>query len=238
MNLLYWIISINEFYFSSFEVIFFNQRHEYRVTDGPEGVGKSTTAGYVIRRLRSLGRNVIRTREPGGTIISERIRRDVLLRHDDQKEPKMNPMTELLLFSAARAQLVEEVIRPAIEEGTTVYSDRSWFASFAYQGYGRGIDTDLILDMSKQVMGEFYIPDRAIILDLETKEALNRNTGRNDEEGKPQGDRIEREPEEFHARTRQGYLELASILDIQIVDASRQPDEVGRAAIEALGLNV
>jgi len=166
--------------------------------EGGEGSGKSTQLRLLAASLEAMGRKVLRTREPGGTSLGERIR-VLLLRAEGVK---ITPMAELLLYLACRAQLVEEVIRPALKEGWIILADRYLDASVAYQGYGRGLDPGMIEEMNGRVVGD-ALPDLTFLLDLEARAGLDRIS--------PQGrDRLEGEGLAFHERVREGYLRLAA----------------------------
>lgn len=166
--------------------------------EGIEGSGKTTQAKLLKGYLESKGLEVVLTREPGGTELSERIRQLLA----DPSLP-IRPEAELMLFMASRAQHVRELIRPALERGATVICDRFADSSAAYQGYGRGIDLELISALNEFATGGLK-PDLTILLDLDPEEGLRRaRRGRGDL------DRIELEELEFHRRVREGYLEMA-----------------------------
>ena len=161
--------------------------------EGPEGSGKSTHSKLLSEYLREKGYAVVYTREPGGTSIGERIR-DILL---DPHNEEMDGICEMFLYMASRAQLVGEVISPALKEGKVVICDRFWDATIAYQGYGQGIDIEVIKDMSRIITD--LTPDITILLDLPPEEGLKK-VGR---------DRLESKPLCYHQRVREGYLHLA-----------------------------
>lgn len=164
--------------------------------EGSEGCGKSTQSRLLYEYLQQKGYDVVYLREPGGTRISEKIR-GILL------EPKnhMAPECEMLLYMAARAQIVCEVIKPALEQGKIVICDRFLDSTLAYQGYGLGIDLDLIKRMGKFVTYSIK-PNLTILLDLSVKKGLkNRHTVK---------DRIERRSIAYHQQVRKGYLALAA----------------------------
>jgi dTMP kinase len=170
--------------------------------EGPDGAGKSTQIKLLEQYLLEAGYEVILTREPGGTIIGEKIR-TVLL---DPENVKMNYKTEILLYAAARAQIVEEVIKPALNEGKIVICDRFVDSSFAYQGYGRGIDLEYIRNVNEMVMGD-TIPNLTLIFDIDPEIGLNRVQARRGNNFTK--DRIESEAIDFHTRVRNGFLSLA-----------------------------
>lgn len=164
--------------------------------EGPEGAGKTTQLKQLSKQLDVLGIDHIVTRDPGGTPLGRQIRRILL-----NPENPVNPMSELLLYQADRAQHVGEVIMPALKEGKLVLCDRYTDSTMAYQGYARGIDFEIIEDLNKVATGGLR-PDLTILFDLESSEGLSRLH--------PGGhDRLEREAIEFHHKVRDGYHELA-----------------------------
>jgi dTMP kinase len=164
--------------------------------EGPEGAGKTTQAKNLSKQLDTLGITHLITRDPGGTPLGRQIRRILL-----NPENPVNPVTELLLYQADRAQHVSEVILPALEAGTLVICDRYTDSTIAYQGYGRGLDLKLI-DELNMISTQGLRPELTILFDLESSDGLARLH--------PGGhDRLEREALDFHLRVRQGYLTLA-----------------------------
>lgn len=170
--------------------------------EGMEGSGKSTQVGLLADYLRGMQLCVTETREPGGTEIGETIR-PVLLSPSSEE---ISAETELLLMLACRADHVERVIRPALERGEVVISDRYADATVAYQGYGRGIDLERIRGLNEAATGGLS-PDLTVLLDLDVEAGLARVEGRS---GKIRTDRFERETLEFHKRVREGYRDVAS----------------------------
>ncbi len=163
--------------------------------EGVEGSGKSTQIRFAVNHLRKKGYPVLFFREPGGTPTSEAIRKVLL----DKRLKEMQPETELLLYLAARAQLVREKIEPALKKGKVVVLDRYEDSTLAYQGFGGGIPVEIIRELSLFARG-FCVPDLTFLLDLEPKQGLKRS-GRHD--------RIEKKPFSFHKRVREGFLQLA-----------------------------
>ncbi len=167
--------------------------------EGPEGSGKSTQLALLAAWLREQGYDVVTTREPGGTRIGEAIR---TLLHD-VRLTEMDPRTEILLYSASRAQLVEEVIRPALAEGAIVLCDRYTDSTYAYQGYGRGLPLDWLRTITDFATGGLR-PDLTLYLDLAPEAGLARKLSHHEEMN-----RMDREHIDFHRRVRAGYLEMA-----------------------------
>ena len=190
--------------------------------EGGEGCGKSTQVARLKAALEARGIPVLLTREPGGTRLSELIRG---LLKDEREDPPCD-RCELLLFLAARAQLVRNVIRPALEAGTWVVSDRFSDSTFAYQGYGRGLPLD-VLRLANDFACEGLVPDRTLLLDVDAATSRARMR-RREAATQTTADRIEQAGEDFHARLRQGFLEMAERDPARIVkiDASGTPDEV------------
>lgn len=184
--------------------------------EGGEGAGKSTVIAAIVQALAARGLEVVPTREPGGTPAGEAIRSLLL-----DPARSLSAETELLLMFAARAQLVRELILPAIERGATVLSDRFTDASFAYQGGGRGIDMGRIAELERWAAG--IKPDLTFLLDVGVDEGLARVRSRG---GEP--DRIERERGDFFERVRSVYLARAAAepARFRVIDASQAPGVV------------
>ena len=206
------------------------ERGRFITFEGGEGCGKSTQVKRLAAALEAKGVKVLLTREPGGTRLAEMIR---TLLKDEAEDPPVD-RAELLLFLAARAQLVRNVIRPALDAGTWVLSDRFSDSTVAYQGYGRGLPVDFV-KAANDFACEGLTPDLTFLLDVEPSVAAQRMRGR-EAATNTSADRIERAGEEFHARLRQGFLELAATDAPRIVtiDASGTPDEVARKILLAL----
>jgi dTMP kinase len=187
--------------------------------EGPEGSGKTTHARLLAIWLAEAGYDVLTTREPGGTRIGDVVRTLLL----DPVYAGIRPETEFLLFSAARAQIVGEIIRPQLERGGIVVCDRFADSSLAYQGYGRRLDQDTVRTITAFATGRL-LPDLTICLDLPVMEGFRRKQ----DGGLARPDRLEQEQLEFHERVRQGYLTLARDEPGRwaIVDAARTTEEV------------
>lgn len=165
--------------------------------EGPEGSGKTSHIPHLVEFLREKGYTVFPTREPGGTSISEQIR-DVL---HDMKNAEMHPRTETLLYQAARAQIVEQVVKPRLADGEIVISDRYYDSTIAYQGYGHQQNLDDIRALVKYATGGLT-PDLTILLDLDVEVGLGRKKSNNE------WNRLDAYTVEFHRRVRAGYLEM------------------------------
>ncbi|MBC8453635.1 dTMP kinase [PVC group bacterium] len=194
--------------------------------EGPEASGKSTQAAILVERLRASGYEVLTTREPGGTLTGEAIRG--ILQHDTAGEAPC-PESETLLFEASRAQLVRNVIRPALQRGAVVVCDRFADSTTAYQGYGRGFDIEQVLSMNAFALGGTN-PDVTILIEIDVKEGFERLEKRNRKEGAG-FDRMERESLDFHEKVNAGYFELAKRFPerYEIVNGHHTEDSVHKA---------
>ena len=184
--------------------------------EGGDGAGKSTQIKNIRSFFEERGFVVLSTREPGGTAISEKLR-EILL---DKDNSVMEPVTEMFIYAASRAQIVRETILPAIEEGKVVICDRFTDSSIAYQGYGRGLG-DMVAEVNAHATGGLE-PDMTFWLDIDPEAGRERAK----REGEP--DRIELEKSDFHYRLYEGYRALASEYPERIrrIDASRTPGEM------------
>ncbi len=193
------------------------------VCDGSNGAGKTTVIETLKDYVTSKGLDVILTREPGGTEISEKIREIIL----DKANSQMHDLTELLLFAASRAQHVNEKILPALEQGAVVICDRFDAATISFQHFARGLDLSLIKTINDIAKGGFQ-PDMNIILDLDPLIGLKRVHGRGD-----QLDRMENEKLEFLVKAREGYLTQARETPelFTIIDAANSKEQVAADAI-------
>ncbi len=187
--------------------------------EGPEGSGKTSHLPSLVEYLREKGYTVFPTREPGGTSIGEQIREVI----HDLKNVEMHPRTETLLYQAARAQIVEQVIRPKLDAGEIVISDRYFDSTIAYQGYGHQQDLDQVRALVKYATGGL-IPDLTVLLDVDIEEGLRRKKQENE------WNRLDAYTAEFHQRVRAGYLEMVKQEPNRwlVVDAGRKWDEVQR----------
>jgi dTMP kinase len=195
--------------------------------EGPDGAGKTTQAERLAAHLRSAGHDIHLTREPGGTWLGERLRELLLAR--TASTSRADPMTDALLFNAARRQLVTEVIEPALDAGRTVVCARYADSTLAYQGYGAGVPLDELRALQSAATGGL-LPDLTILLDLPVEAGLAR---------KAPGDVTRFEAEfdlAFHQRVREGFLAIAvaSPSRFAVVDASRPAAAVAAAAAQAV----
>ena len=192
--------------------------------EGPEGSGKTSHIPHLVEFLREKGYTVFPTREPGGTSIGEQIREVI----HDLKNVEMHPRTETLLYQAARAQIVEQVIRPRLAAGEIVLSDRYADSTIAYQGYGHQQDLEQVRALIHYATGGL-VPDLTILLDLDVEVGLKRKT-RQDE-----WNRLDAYTVDFHRRVRAGYLEMVKLDPARwsVVDAG-QPWELVQADLRAV----
>lgn len=195
------------------------------VVEGLEGAGKSTAMITLASVLKQNGLTVVTTREPGGTLLGEAVRE--LIKHTEESEP-LDPRAELLLFYAARVQLIEYVIKPALLQGAWVLADRSELSSFAYQAGGRGLDEQMLHHLSAFCVGSAK-PDLLFYLDISPEEGLNRAHQR----GKL--DRIEQEPIDFFYAVHAAYHRaIKSYPSLHIIDASQPLAVVQQDLTDAL----
>ncbi|HYI95315.1 MAG TPA: dTMP kinase [Bryobacteraceae bacterium] len=187
--------------------------------EGPDGSGKSTQMQILAERIRSTGREVIETQEPGGTQIGRQIRAILL----DADNKNLCPVAEMLLYFAARAQNVDERILPAWENGSVVLSDRFTDSTLAYQGGGRQLGRDVVMQLH-EISCHGIQPDLTVCIDIDTETGLERTRQRNG----PTRDRLDEEAVEFHRRVRSLYLELAKEHPerIRIIDGNGNVEEV------------
>ncbi|MBI3270552.1 MAG: dTMP kinase [Planctomycetes bacterium] len=199
-------------------------RGRFLVLDGPDGSGKSTQTRMLCEFLSSAGRDPLHLREPGGTSIGEKVRKILL----DPENRSMHLKTELLLYMASRAQIVEEVIRPALAAGRIVVCERFLSSSLAYQGFAGGLGTETVATIGTFATGGL-VPDRTFLLDIPAAAGLGRIRRKT-----PNLDRIEDRTLDFHERVRQGFLGLARQEPERyvVLDASGEPDAVQAALRE------
>ena len=195
--------------------------------EGPEGSGKTTAVNFAVNELEKLGYDVVRTREPGGTPISEQIRNVIL----DKANTSMDGRTEALLYAASRRQHLVEKVWPALKEGKLVVCDRYLDSSLAYQGGARGLGVDNILNVNLFAM-ENTFPDLTLLFDIEPEIGLARISKNSEREV----NRLDLEKLEFHKKVRNTFLELAKRYPERfiIIDASKSMEEVGKATLDAI----
>lgn len=184
--------------------------------EGEEGSGKTVQTRALYRRLTREGIPAVLTHEPGGTIIGERVARLVKWAHD----AGISPLTELMLFNASRAQLVEEVIQPALKSGKVVICDRYADSTIAYQGYGRGLNLKMVGEINYTATGGLQ-PDLTFLLDLHFEAGIARKSNR-------KHDRFEQADIAFHRKVRQGYLKMAAEEPRRwkVIDASQPKEKI------------
>ena len=207
------------------------ERGVFITFEGIEGSGKSSVARAVAEAFEKAALPVLLTREPGGAPVPEAIRRGLL----DPAHAGLSARAELLLYLASRAQLVEEVIRPALEGGTSVLCDRFMDASVAYQGWARGLGEKLVEELNAFAVGD-AVPDRTYLLDLGVAEGFARGPERREAEGERRRDRLELEDRAFHERVREGYLRIARREPgrFVLIDATEPLDAVVGAVLRNL----
>ncbi len=200
------------------------RRHGYFITfEGADGSGKSTQMRLFAQRLRKAGHTVVETVEPGGTRIGGAIRAILL----NPENHDLSARAELLLYFAARAQNVDELLLPALDRGEIVLSDRWTDSTYAYQGHGRQLGTDLVLDLDR-VACRGHRPDLTIWVDIDIETGLERARARNAETGASAESRMDEQARDFYMRVREGYSELAQLEPERVkrVDGAGTPDDV------------
>ena len=195
--------------------------------EGPEGSGKTSAIKLVREALEQMGHEIIMTREPGGTPISEQIRNVIL----DKDNTAMDPRTEALLYAASRRQHLVEKVWPNVKEGKLVICDRYLDSSLAYQGFARGLGVEDILNVNMYAT-EGTFPDLTLLFDLPPEVGLARINANSNREV----NRLDLEKISFHEKVRNGYLELAKRFPTRyvIIDASMPLEEVAKAALKAI----
>ncbi len=185
--------------------------------EGTDGSGKTTQIKLIEERIREMGYEVVLTREPGGTKVSELIR-DLVLNPENSE---IVPLTEVILYAASRAQHVVQVIKPAVEAGKVVICDRFVDSSYAYQGCGRGVDLKIVTDVNRVAIAGLS-PDITFFLDIDPETALKRRINTTG------ADRIEQEKMDFHRRVYDGYKKMSVLYSdrIKTIDANKSIEEI------------
>jgi len=197
------------------------------VFEGPDGAGKTTILEKVHNELKSRGIKCISTREPGGIVISEKIRNIIL----DKENTAMDGRTEALLYAAARRQHLVEKVIPALEEGTMVLCDRFVLSSLAYQGFARGIGIDEVMSINEFAI-DVYMPDMTIYFDINPEAAMKRIMANSEREI----NRLDLESINFHNKVQEGYKKIIGSYgyNIKEVNGEKSVDEVYKAAISII----
>lgn len=185
--------------------------------EGPDGSGKTTQIGLLKKYLEGRGYDIVIAREPGGTAIGEAIREIIL----NKEYQEMSHMTELFLYASARVQLVNQVIRPALEEGKAVICDRFVESSAVYQGIGRGLGVETVYEVNNYALGDVK-PKLTVFMDIEAEEGIRRK------KDQTELDRMEMEDMSFHQRVVEGYRQLSQLYPDRIfpVDATLPIEEI------------
>ena len=204
-----------------------NKKGLFITLEGPDGSGKSTIAKLLKKYIEDLGYKCVLTREPGGTDISEKIRNLLL----DNGNVEMTDKTEALLYAAARAQHTEEKIKPLLNQGVIVISDRYVLSSLAYQGHSRGLGIDEVMNINKFAMGKVY-PDCTLFFDVDPEIALSRKFINRE------GDRLENEGGDFHKKTYEGYKKAIQMYDknINVIDADGTINETLNQCVDKINV--
>jgi dTMP kinase len=211
-----------------------SRRGKFITFEGLDGTGKSTQLRKLAAALRDAGYKVVETREPGGTATGEKIRKVLL----DSGTGGLSPLAEMALMFASRAQHIAEVIQPALEHGSVVLCDRFTDSTEAYQGSGRKLGSDAVLELHRVLCGDLQ-PDLTILLDSNPAMSVGRARRRNKRVSRGYGDenRFEQETRAFFARVREGYLAIAKREPqrVFVVDASGSPGQTHRRILDVVG---
>jgi dTMP kinase len=192
----------------------------YIVIEGQDATGKSTQVEMLAGYLRAQGKEVITMHEPDGDLDAAHELRRII----KDKTYNLEPMTHVLLFTAARQELWRKLAEPVLKRDGYVISARNWWSTLAYQGYGQGISRSRIIRITKEAMPERYVkPDKSVILTLDEKTRLARQNARDDNSAK---DTFESKPSDFQHKVDAAYLHIAKDLNVQTVDASPSADEI------------
>lgn len=194
--------------------------------EGPDGSGKTTQLDMLMPVLEKAGLDFVRTREPGGTDVGDQIRSVIM----NMKNKSMHPRSEILLFCASRAQLVEELIRPSLAEGKLVLCDRYADSTMAYQGYGHGLDREVLTQLLNFATGGLK-PNLTLLFDISAETGLHRRLANHDE-----WNRMDDYALQFHERVRQGYLAMAAAEPERwvVINSNRSPEEIHEVVVSVI----
>ena len=193
---------------------------KYIVIEGQDATGKSTQVEMLAEHFRKQGKPVLTLHEPDGELESAHKLREII----KSKKYNLEPMTHVLLFTAARCELWHKLAEPILKDGGYVFSARNWWSTLAYQGYGQGVSKSRIIRLTHEMMPEKYLkPDLGIILTLPDDERLRRETGRDD---LSKTDTFESKPAEFQDKVNAAYLKIAEKFGLTKIDASPSPEEI------------
>lgn len=208
----------------------------YIVIEGQDGTGKSTQVEKMAEFLRSRGLEVLTLHEPDGDLESAHALREII----KQKKYDLEPMTHVLLFTAARNELWHKLAEPVLSRGGVVIAARNWWSTLSYQGYGQGVSKSRIIRLTKQMLPERYVsPDKSVILTLSDAERRKREAGRDAVGGADTTaatDTFESKPDEFQARVNHGYEKIAKEFGIPTLDASPSIDEIFEELVKLFNL--
>ena len=193
---------------------------KYIVIEGQDATGKSTQVEMLAEHFKKLKKPVLTLHEPDGELESAHKLREII----KSKKYDLEPMTHVLLFTAARNELWRKLAEPILREGGYVFSARNWWSTLAYQGYGQGVSRNKIIRLTREMMPERYLkPDLGIVLTLPDEERLRRETGRDDLSS---SDTFESKPTEFQDKVNAAYLKIAEQFGLTKIDASPSPEEI------------
>ena len=202
----------------------------YIVIEGQDATGKSTQVEMLADYLREQGKEVITMHEPDGDLESTHVLRDLI----KNKKYDLEPMTHVLLFTAARQELWRKLAEPVLKCGGYVISARNWWSTLAYQGYGQGVSRSRIIRVTKETMPDQYVnPDKAVIFTLDEQERLARQSGRDDNSKK---DTFESKPKSFQEKVDTAYINIAKDFIIPTIDASQDAERIQLALRKLFGV--
>ncbi len=208
----------------------------YIVIEGQDGTGKSTQVELLAERLRKAGKEVLTFHEPDGDLESAHAMRAII----KDKKYNLEPMTHVMLFTAARYELWKKLAEPVLKRGGYVISARNWWSTLAYQGYGQGVSKSRIIRVTKEVMPEPYVkPDKALILTLDDAERHKRQAGRDAMHGADttsETDTFESKADDFQQRVNHAYVAIAKDFGIEVLNAKDGIAEVSELVLSKLGI--